>query len=166
MIITCFNVDFDISNPIITIGTLSFDLRKVNENTHEGELARLYLNTLGWAEQTKVLIADQTDYIQTIPARIGIDLATATYDEIHIYLNNTTEKMSESLKELLRKTMKIKDKTKFKHEVSIVTEPFKNEYAMIDREEQSIETLGSCGGGKLGKVRLDGSTKIIPRRVV
>ena len=166
MIITCFGVDFNITNPIVTIGTISFDLRKVNEITHEGELARLYLTVLGWAEQTKVLIADQTDYIQTIPARVGIDLATATYDEIHTYLNTSGVKMSESIKELLRKSMKIKDKTKFKKEIGLVTEPFKNEYTMIDNEVQNIESLGSCGGGKLGQVRLDGSTKIIPRRVV
>ncbi len=169
MIVKCFSREFEFANPIIQIGLISFDVRKaeewVNERkiTPEGELARLYLNTLGWAEK-QILDIDGNPI--TIPARVGIDLATATYDEIWEYLNITDEKMSESLKELLRKSMKIKDSAKFKQEVNLVTRPFKNEYTLIDRENQTIESLGKCGGGKLGKIRLDGSTERIAKRVL
>ena len=168
MIVECFGIEFEFTNSIISIGSVTFDVRKAEEwekseiLSHEGELARLYLNALGWTESTKI-VNEQTIIV---PARVGIDLATSSYDEIWTFLNTTDGKMSESLKELLRKCMKIKDSRKFKLEIDLVTVPFKNEYMLIDNETQSIESLGRCGGGILGKVRLDGSTHRIPKRVV
>ena len=168
MIVNCFGKSFEFVNPIISIGSISFDVRTaeewVNEGklTYEGELARLYLNILGWSESTKLI--DGKNII--IPARKGVDLATATYDEIWEYLNTTDEKMSESLKELLRKCMKIKDNNKFKQEINLVTAPFKNEYKLIEMENQTIKTLAECAGGKFGQVRLDGTTTIISKRVL
>lgn len=166
MIVKFLGHEFNFDNPIITIGSISFDISKAEEwtkdgiLTHEGELARLYLNVLGWNESIKKDF-DGDDVI--IPARIGIDLSISTYDEIFDYLNTTHEKMSESLKELLRKVMKIKDPTKFKNEINLVSAKMKTEYTLIDNEEQDIESLGSCGGGKLGKVRLDVSDTVIPK---
>ena len=170
MIVKCFGIEFEFANPIITIGSVSFDVRKAEEWTkskilsHEGELARLYLNALGWAESN--FIDPQTGETKIKPARVGIDLATATYEDIWTYLNTTDQKMIESLKELMRKSMKLKDVTKFRQEINLVTKPFKNEYTLIDREVQNIETLGKCGGGKLGSVRLDRSTDRVPNRRV
>ena len=62
--------------------------------------------------------------------------------------------------------MKIKDITKFNQEINLVSQKLKNEYTLIKNEISSIESLGKCGGGKLGDVRLDGSIKRIPKRVL
>jgi hypothetical protein len=175
MIVKCFGVSFKFVNPIITIGSISFDVRKAEEVnnklipkvidriTHEGELARLYLNILGWNESTYLDLQNNT---QIIKARIGIDLATASYDEILDYLNNTTEQMSESLKELLRKVMKIKDSIKFSNESDLVSNNLKKEYQLIKNENISIKSLGQCGGGVLGDVRLDKSAYVIPKMLL
>ena len=165
MKINCFGVEFNFTDPIIKIGIISFDVRKaeefVKENklTAEGELARLYLNVLGWDK-----VVDSEGMV-LINKRIGIDLSTASYDDILDFLNTTDEKMSESIKQLMRKSMKLKDNNKFSNEINLVSKKLKKEYELIDLESQSIDTLGTCGGGRLGKVRLDGST-MKPRRFI
>lgn len=154
-----FGYVYEIQNNTIQIGDVTIDLLRALEwkNEHKltkaGEAARLYFSLLPRKER---LLEDQI-----LPARTGIDLNTATYEEITDFLNNPPIKISESERELMRKCMWLKSSTKFDKErkSNKVSKKLKTEYELICKEKTDLNTLGVCGGGKLGEVRLDGTTK-------
>ncbi len=147
----------------VSIGSLSFQPAKALEWTDshilspEGELSRLYLEIFGHPEY------NVTDPVNggtiTIPAVRGVDLETASFAALNTWLNDGTILKSESARQLCRKVMAIRFPSDFNDEISKVDPSLEDEYNLIKTETKSIDTLGQCGGGVFGEVRLDGTTK-------
>jgi len=168
-------IDRPLTNSIITMGGQQADIAKAEEwnNNHilskEGEFSRLFLEILGYNAQTITVIDIEGNTVQkAIPAKAGFNLETATFATMKAFLNSQVKK-SESQRELVRKVMAKRFPTEFDQERLIVSENLKQEYFLIKNESLQrtdiVNTLGECGGGVLGEVRLDGTTKRVPRRV-
>lgn len=153
VIVNFAGYDYDITDPIIVIGSTSFDVRKAEEWTNsnilstEGELARLYLDILGHPEYTR--------NGDVIPEKKGIDLATESFINIVNYLNVPPTQISESSNELCRRVMSMRFPTDFNNEINLVSDKVKNEYQLIKNHVKNTHFLGCCGFN--GHVRLDGS---------
>lgn len=153
---------------MISIGNISFDENKAKEwkenniITKEGELARLYLEMLPKPARTTTGIFGE---VINHPAKKGIDIETATFTELKDYLDGSIKK-SESTRELCRKVMRLKYNGEYQSEKNRVSQHLRKEYQLINDESKKrntnskrIDFLGECGGGILGEVRLDGSTR-------
>lgn len=134
---------------IISLGSISFDVDKskefVNNNimSNEGELARLYLNILPIPERT---VKDFEGNNKTVPAQKGIDLESATAQEIINYLNDSTLKKSESIKSLCQRVLFIRFESKFNSETNKQQKEIKNEYNLIKLDNRKdINFLGEVG---------------------
>jgi len=165
-----YNLERNLVTSIINIKGINVDLKKSEEVnisgsirdkiTKEGEFCRLFLEVLGYPAQTKAgFDIDGNPITINIPERIGINLSTATFNQIKEYLNSPPAKVSESIRELCRKVMAQKFPTRFDAERLLISENLKQEYFLIKNESlqrtDMINILGECGGGILGKVRLD-----------
>ena len=137
-----------------------FDLTKKNiawngtgipsQDEIEGEATRLYM------ECTGVLLGSDPEIIRDG----GIDLETATFEEIKSFLDNPPFPLSESNRELCRRTMKINYPDDFNSERANVSKSLKVEYLLIHKKPLTNDSskrkfLGECGF--LDNIRLDGS---------
>lgn len=108
--------DYEIDNNIITIGSISFDVTKAEEfeksgiMSNEGELARLYLDTLPIPER---IVTDLQGNKITIPEKKGIDLSTATPEEIKTFLDDNSIEKSQSIISLYQRVLYLKSKEDF-----------------------------------------------------
>ena len=136
--------DYEV-NSIITLGTITFDVTKANDLsmplTNESELARLYLDTLPRPERVVNYLNNEI----IIPAKKGIDLETATAEEIITYINDDIKK-SPSIKSVCRRVLALKFKPEFEAIINKQSPDFKKEYrlTLLD-ERKDIDFLGECG---------------------
>lgn len=146
MIFNFLGYDYDVEQ-FITIGTISFDITQANDHqrpktTDESELARLYLIILPIPERIGKDF-QKNDII--IPAKRGIDLATATASEIITYINDDTIKKSQTIKSLCRRVLFLRFKPEFILEINKQSKEFKEEYRLTLLDTRNnIEFLGEC----------------------
>ena len=157
MIIKQAGITYDIVNSVKNIGEITFDLIKANDMslplTEESELARLYLEILGYDSYD---VNNIEGVVITVPGRKGINPETATFSQMREYLDDITIKQSESKKELVRRIMAIRFPTEFNNESKLVSLHLKNEYELIHSQGvKDVKFLGEVGF--TGKVRLDKS---------
>jgi len=140
--------DYDISNNIISLGPVSFDVSKCSEfpngkPDNEGELARLYLDLLPLPERTVTNFKGDN---VTLPAKKGINIVTATFTAMKNYLNDDTIKKSDSIKSLCRRVMFLRFPVPFNTEMNNVTSKIIDEYVLIEKDtRKNIEFLGEVG---------------------
>jgi len=171
MIIKYGSVTYDL-NPIVRIGSLIIDLKRAEDweklKIHSPEFANagMYLDTLGYPSYTRTIldIDGVTSKQITVPAKQGIDLQTAPFNDIVTFMNNAN---NESTKEYCRKCLALRFPAKFNQERSNVSQSLKEEYRLISQTpNKDTKWLSSCVGGIMGYIRMDGSMRTKPRRFV
>lgn len=131
----------------------------------EAEAVRLYLEMLPQPAK-RVRNPDfakdptQPEFFD-IPEKKGIDLETASWQEIQDYLNDSTIKKSESNRSLCRRIMAIKFPIEFDDAITKINSDLANEYNLLKQQKrEEISWLGEAGYSKT--VRAD--KKFLKRR--
>lgn len=132
--------DYSVTTNIISISGITFDLNESNNfpngQAHEqGELARLYLDTLPVPQRT---ITDSSGNPVTIPEKKGIDLSTATIFQLKSYLNDVTIPKSNAVTTLVKKILYLKSPS----DIDTSTQKSFNDE---QKTATNIEFLGRCG---------------------
>lgn len=118
----------------------------------EAEAVRLYIEIIGNPEKTIVNAAGD---IVTIPERKGVNVNTASFQDLVKFLNDNSIKKSESVRSVVRRMMFLRFPTEFISNIRNVSENVANEYREISlRAISSVEWIGECGYRQT--VRLDG----------
>jgi hypothetical protein len=123
-------------NETITIKNITFDVTKANEEIidNHGELARLYLDVLPIPK--RVVMNSGIEIV--IPKKKGIDLETCSISEMKKYLNDDKIKKSNSIINLIKRIIYLKDSSYTNSE----------DLKLYNKKTKNIDFLGETGFSK------------------